>query len=358
MPISAVDTISLAIEHTKRQLFQPFRFGQWLRLAFVGLLAGELGSGGNGASRFNPARQPGAHGPIGDVFGKIDPAILGSLIAVIVVTGLILFFVMLYISSIMRFILFDGVLTRECHIRDGWSRRQLAGWRLFLWNLGLMLVTFAAAVILIGVPAAFAFARGWFNAPRQHVGPLILTGILVFGMFAIFLVALAVVHVFTKDFVVPQMALEGIGAIEGWRRLWAMIQMEMGGYAIYVGMKIVLAIIAAIAIGIASAIIAVVIAVPTVGVVVAIVVAGKSAGLTWNVFTITAAIVLGCVVLGIFFFLVSMISVPAIVFFPAYAMYFFAGRYPALNVALYPPPLQSPLGATTPPYSPPPLPAT
>ena len=47
MPISAVDTITLAFHHTKRQLIQPFRFWQWTRLAFVGLLAGEMGSGGS-----------------------------------------------------------------------------------------------------------------------------------------------------------------------------------------------------------------------------------------------------------------------------------------------------------------------
>ena len=47
LPISAVDTITLAFQHTKRQLIQPFRFWQWTRLAFVGLLAGEMGSGGS-----------------------------------------------------------------------------------------------------------------------------------------------------------------------------------------------------------------------------------------------------------------------------------------------------------------------
>ena len=31
MPISAVDTITLAFQHTKRQLLQPFRFWQWTR---------------------------------------------------------------------------------------------------------------------------------------------------------------------------------------------------------------------------------------------------------------------------------------------------------------------------------------
>jgi hypothetical protein len=361
LPISAVDTISLAVDHTKRQLFRPFRFGQWVRLAFVGLLAGELGSGGNFSGRnFNPSGRAGAPGSLGDLWHKIDPAILATLIGVIIVTGFVLFIVMLYISSVMRFILFDGVLTRECHIRDGWNRRQSPAWKLFLWQLGLMLFTFAAAVILIGVPAAIAFARGWFNSPRTHVGQLVLTGIAVFGVFAIFMIAIAVVHVFTKDFVVPQMALEDIGAIEAWRRLWALIQMEKGGYAVYVVMKIVLAIIAAIIVAVATAILAVIIAVPAVAAVAGIVVAGKSAGLTWNVFTITAAIVVGCILFLIFFFFVSLISVPVIVFFPAFAMYFFAGRYQPLYVALYPPPLQSPLPApgTPPPYSPPPLPAT
>ena len=69
----------------------------------------------------------------------------------------------------------------------------------------------------------------------------------------------------TKDFVVPQMALEGIGAMEGWRRLWPMIQAEKGGYAGYVGMKIVLAIGAGIVIGIVSVILALVVAIPTMG---------------------------------------------------------------------------------------------
>jgi hypothetical protein len=74
LPISAVDTISLAIEHTKRQLFQPFRLGQWTRLALVGLLAGELGSGGGlRGSNFRFPQHPGAsrHFPARD-FSAMD----------------------------------------------------------------------------------------------------------------------------------------------------------------------------------------------------------------------------------------------------------------------------------------------
>jgi hypothetical protein len=46
--------------------------------------------------------------------------------------------------------------------------------------------------------------------------------------------------------------------------------------------------------------------------------------------------VVGCILLGIFLYLVSLISVPAIVFFPAFSIYFFADRYPRLKAALNP----------------------
>ncbi|HET7890154.1 MAG TPA: hypothetical protein VFL34_01430 [Candidatus Sulfotelmatobacter sp.] len=341
MPISAVDTINLAFQHSKRQLLQPFRFGQWVRLAFVGLLAGEMGSGGSFHFPTNIPRQTGSPRHfLAQGFPAIDPAILGGLIATLVITGTVLFIVLMYVNSVMRFILFDSVLTRECRIRQGWSRRQGPGWKYFLWQLGLMFATLAGVVVLLGFPAAFAFAMGWFNPPRAHVLPLVLCGILVFFLLLAFVVVVAVVHVLTKDFVVPQMALEDIGAMEGWRRLWPMLQAEQGGYAGYVGMKIILAIGVGIVIGIVSIILGLVVALPAAAVGIIAVLTGKTAGLTWNAYTITVAVVVVCVLLAIYFFLLSLIAVPAIVFFPAYAIYFFAARYRPLSLILYPTPPQ------------------
>jgi hypothetical protein len=346
LPISAVDTITLAFQHTKRQLVQPFRFWQWTRLAVVGLLAGEMGSGGgfNFPSSF-PHQSESSRHFLEQEWPKIDPAILGGLIATAVVAGLVFVIVMTYVSSVMRFILFDSVLAKECHIRQGWGRRQGPGWKYFVWQLGFMLATLAGMVVLLGIPAGFAFALGWFTAPREHVLGLVLGGVLLFFVVVTFLVIAAVVHVLTKDFVVPQMALEGIGAIEGWRRLWPMMQAERGGYAVYVLMKIVLAIGAGIVIGVVSVILAVAVAIPTVLLGLVAVLTGKTAGLTWNVFTITVAVVVGCVLLAAFMYLLSLIAVPAIVFFPAYAIYFFAARYRALSLVLYPPAADSGSGS-------------
>lgn len=356
MPISAVDTITLALQHTKRQLVQPFRFGQWTRLAVVGLLAGEAGSGGgfNFPSSF-PHQTGSSRHLLDRGLGSIDPAVYAGLIAVLVVAGLVFGLILMYVSSVMRFILFDSVVAKECRIRQGWRRRQGPAWKYFLWQLGFMFATLAALTVLVGIPAALAFGMGWFSQPREHVLGLVLGGIVVFFVLFIFFVTAAVIHVLTKDFVVPQMALEGIGAIEGWQQLWPLIQMERAGYAAYVGMKIVLAIGAGIVIGITSVILGLIVAIPTVGLAIVAVITGKTAGLTWNAFTITVAVVVGCVLLAAFLYLMALIAVPAIVFFPAYSIYFFAPRYRALSLMLYPPPLASATMSRPPEEPPPPL---
>ncbi len=365
MPFSAVDAIAPAFEHTKRQLLQPFRFGQWVRLAFVGLLAGELSSGGgcNAPSipNFNVPRHPGSEHFLPHGLAGIDPMVYAGLIAVLVIAGFVLGIVLMYISSVMRFILFDSLLAKECHIRQNWTARQRHGWRYFLWKLLYTVATLGVLIVLIGIPAAIAFALGWFNQPKQHMVGLVLGGIVVFFAFAIVMVAMAVIYVLTKDFVVPQMALENIGAIEGWQRLWTMMNAEKGSYAGYVGMKIVLALGAAIVLGIVGFILALIILIPVAGMVVAAVVAAKAAGAGWTVYTITLAVVAGCVLLAVFLFMTSLISVPAIVFFPAYSIYFFAARYAALSAVLYPAPPapaapQIPSADFPPPYEPPPLP--
>jgi len=350
LPITAADSITLAAEHTKRQLFQPFRIGQWTKLAFVGLLAGELGANSCNRGSLPPSHpgatpHPGWPGTMG-----IDPALLaalGALLVVLIVAAIAVGIIMLYVGSVMRFVLFDSVLTRECRIRWSWSRRLGAGWRYFVWRLLYIIFTLVAIAALIGLPSALAYSKGWFREPQGHLPALILGGIFLCIVFLVFFVVTAVVLVLTKDFVVPQMALENIDTMEGWRRLWAMMQADMGAYAGYVGMKILLAIVAAILIGIGTIILGLIIVIPSIGLGILAVITGKAAGLTWTAGTITLAIVVGCMLLAVFLYLVSLIAVPAIVFFPAYSMYFFAGRYPRLAAVLYPatPAPQVPAGA-------------
>jgi hypothetical protein len=218
-------------------------------------------------------------------------------------------------------------------------------------------ISLGGFAVLIGIPLAFAFALGWIHDAKNHVLPLVLCGIALFFLLVIFAFTLMLIFVLTKDFVIPQMAFENIGAIEAWKRLWPMMRMEIGAYAAYIGMKIALAIGAGILVTIATFILGLIIAIPTVGLSILAIFTGKSAGLTWNAYTITVAVVVGSVLIAVFLYLISLITVPVIVFFPAYSIYFFAARYRPLSTALNPVPPSVPVTpAPIPPFSPPPLP--
>jgi hypothetical protein len=349
---SAADVIELAFRHTKEQLFRPWRFAQWARLAFVGVLAGEMSSfnGCNFNVPLNNHPRGTQHTALlsapWPTFLTAHPMLFAGLVVTFVLLWLGFVVLFTYIASVMRFILFDSVVERECHVRRGWARRRHAGIRLFCWQIVLMLVTIAGLLIIIGIPVACAAMLGWFTHGSEHVLGLVLGGVTLFLVLLLLLVTLAVIHVLTKDFVVPQMALEDIGALEGWRRLWPQLAAEKAGYAGYLGMKIVLAIGAAILLGIISLIVCLVLLIPLGGVAALGVLGGSAAGWDWNVVTISLAVIYGCVALAILIFATALLSVPVTVFFPAYAIYFFAPRYPPLAALLWPP---APVPQTPPP---------
>jgi hypothetical protein len=336
-----------------------------MRLAFVGFLAGELSSGGCNGS-FNYPVQP--HDKKTDQFlgasGQLHwpwqlqehHALLAAGIVIAILLGIILIVLFAYINSVMRFILFDSIIAKECHIRAGWARRKEEGWRLFVWQILIMLVSFAALFVLIIIPLGLAWAFGWLAHPREHVIELVVGGVLLLLVFLALMVVMTVVHVMTKDFVVPQMAMEGISATEGWRRLWAGMKGERGGYAGYLGMKLVLTIAAGIAYAIVALTAIVLLLIPIGGAGIAAVLAAKAAGFGWSIFTVALAAVGGLILLAGFVFVLAFLSVPFTVFFPAYSIYFFASRYAPLAALIWPHPSPWPVVPVMPPFEPPPFP--
>ena len=129
MPISAVDVITPAFQHTKQQLLKPFRFGQWVRLALLGVATGEMASG-NGC-RFNvpsiPRKQSSSihlglapHLPPSLSHLSVPEIVLIASFAVLFFGIIMILF--LYLNSICRFILFDSVIKRDCTLRESWRR--------------------------------------------------------------------------------------------------------------------------------------------------------------------------------------------------------------------------------------------
>jgi hypothetical protein len=338
-PRSAADVIRPAFEHTKRQLFRPFRLGQWLRLGFVGILAGEGGSSNcnvrlpwNSSSPPTLSRTP----PVPDFHWMLGPQwqikfALGMILVLIVMI------VFLWISSRMRFVLFDSVVSGECHVRAQWRRRKLPGWHYFVFQLLFTVGSLLLLGLCVGGPIAVAARHGWFTHPAQNVAALVFGGLFLLVTFLAIVVVVTVIGVLIKDFVVPQMALDGITVSEGWRHLSPMMRADAWSYAGYIGLKCLLAIVYGIAFIVVVVIAFFVLLVPMGGIGALAVASARAAALTWNPLTIGFVVIDAGFALALMCVVASIISAPGMVFFPAYSMYFFADRYPALAAALPPP---------------------
>lgn len=350
MPISAVDCVQPALQHTREQVFTRFRFGQWSRLALVGILAAEVHVGGCGFGNLGSSWPHTPHKNQSDLLPSSSlpfnwPGLnpnhvsndIGQFIGLIVVgifAIILLAFVFLYINSVFRFILFDSVLRRHCSIGEGWQKWRRAGGRFFLWQIVFQIATWLFMLVLIGIPLALALAAGWATDLKAHIGRMILGVILLVGLFLVFFLTIIAVQVLAKDFLVPIMALDNLDFADGWHRLMAMIGREKGRFAVYLLLKLVLSIAAGILFSIIAIIPALFIFVPAA----VAVIAGHEAGMGWSVTTISLAIILGSLLIFLLIYLVALVCVPATVFFPAYAIYFLASRYPSLDALLHPAP--------------------
>src|SRR5260370_18780166 len=124
-------------------------------------------SSGGGCNTFQvPSHRGGGHQEL--VSGLPYPWLFGALLVVVVIAVPLLWLVFLYLSSRMRFILFDSVVAKRCEIGLMWRRRGEPAMRYFVWQIVLSLVRLAGMALIIGGPALVAVFLGWFTAPRNH----------------------------------------------------------------------------------------------------------------------------------------------------------------------------------------------
>ncbi len=314
-PLSAVDVISPAFARTKRLLLQPFRFGFWVRLGLVALVTGESLSGGWGGS--SGFKNPRGTCDDGDKYLLLaDPSWERALAYLpwIIAGGIAVFVLGLlwtYIASVFRFVLLDAVLNDRCRLGEGWRRWQPQGFSYFLWQIGLSAAMFASLAVLFGVPVLLAWWAGLFRQADQHIGLLVAGGVGLFFLFIAWVVLGALAALFTKDFVIPFMALEGLGVL------------AVGSAVLFGIINVILFLVVFVLLGLVGA---------------GLFLAGKAAGLTWDAYTIGAVVVLGVAVLAGLLYLLAFVFVPAMVFFQSYTLHFLGSRYPLLDSLLHPPP--------------------
>ena len=326
----ALEALQPALRHTWTQLFKPFRLGLWARLALVGIATGEIpGCGGGGGG----AQSRAGHG---DQLLSMptDAVSLFLLISLGVLVGVVLILALIYVSAIFRFVLFDIVLTDRQKLMEGWWRWQERGFSFFLWQLAFAAAMIVTLVIVVGVPALVAAVAGVFESQRPGLAVVIVVGMwLVLSLMAVILVAM-IVWVLARDFVVPIMALEEVGVVEGWRRFLPMLLAEKLNYLVYLIIRTGLAVASLIFFGILALLLMIVALLVFGGMGLTLVLAGLWAEWTWNLYTILLAVVLGGAALMAVIYAIAFLCTPAVAFFPTYAAHVLAFRHPRLSEAL------------------------
>ena len=140
--------------------------------------------------------------------------------------------------------------------------------------------------------------------------------------------------ILARDFVVPIMALEEAGVLEGWSRFLPMLSAEKLNYLVYLIIRTVLAVAGLIFFGILALITVIVLLLMFGGVGLTLFLAGLWAEWTWNLYTIILAVVLGGAALIIMTYAIAFLCTPAVAFFPTYAAHFLGFRYSRLSEAL------------------------
>jgi hypothetical protein len=340
---SAVDSITPALTRTKQLLLEPFRFGLWARLAVVAIITGEAsGGGGGGFSNLGSIinsrggkKLAAAQFFDGSGWEQVQPYLFWIVFGFVALAAVLLLWI--YSDCVYRFILLDSVLTGKCQLVEGWRRWKYAGRRYLVWAIAFGFSSLVAFAVVAGVPALLAYRAGWFEKPDRHLLGLIGGGLLFVLVLLVVIAALAAIDLFARDFLIPIMAFEEVGALEGWDRLIDMMGAEKGAYALYVLMKIVLNVASGFLFAIVNFIVFLILLIPLGILGVAAFLIGRGAGLTLDdPSTILLLIAFGLLVFAGVLYVMGFVYSPALVFFQSYTLVFFGTRYAPLASRMYP----------------------
>jgi hypothetical protein len=337
---SATQAISPAIERTKQLLFQPFRWGTFLKLSTVAILTGG-GSSGN----FNSGSNFGHHNTTttsqittGMPHMPLNPAwiVAAAFFALaLIVIGIWLF----YLVVRLRFALFDCLIHQTKLIRPGWHKYRFQAFRYFLLCI-VVGVVFFAVLAALAVPFVFGFMRIYQESQTTGQFPLggfiaLLLPLLPILILIVF--ASIAVSIILQDFMLPHIALENASAGQAWAGVRARIMAEKGSFLLYAVLRIFLPIITAIGLFI-------VLIIP--GIIVFGLLGGSLAGLHilftgaplgLKVLGIVFQVILGLVIAALLLLVVISVGGPVSIAFRNFALVFYGARYQTLGDILYPP---------------------
>lgn len=266
------EIIAASFEWTTTVLFRPFKPKKWFILAFIALLAGEMGGFSSGSSsqakkeakaqvvsqapvdKSLVSSQPDQFFKLKEVFNKTKasfPIKSRTLLVSIIIFFTFFFFIMMWLSCRFDFIFLEAVTKNSASIKKPFKENKVLGNSLFLFYI---VFTFIAGVLfcLIGLPCVFTLVKAGAFIKGSTLGFWKIFFIcLPYACLAITLfIAQLMIFFVIKDFVLVVMFKEKIRFIPAWGKTLKVIYPDISSFALYFLIKIGLGVCALIAQGI------------------------------------------------------------------------------------------------------------
>ncbi len=351
LAISAVDSVSLAIQRTREFLFRQFTWGTFLKLSLVAIITEGLGSFRSSSHSFGssepaPMRQPPFHMPPGwPLSGSSAPgwpswltpgllAAVGAALVAMLLLGIVIF----YLVTRLRFAYFHCLASNTRLIRPGWGLYGAQAMRFFWLNIGVGL-GFFVAMVLIAIPFLGGFSRLFHQIAldgKPDIGLLLSVVLPLIPILLLLALAGIAAEMILRDWMLPHIALEDATAGEAWSGVRARIMAEKKEFFVYALLRVALPIVASVAMFL-------VILIP------GLALAGALAAVEFGLHSLFADTTGGSASVGIllqgFFGLLAFVFAviggiclggPLSTGIREYAVIFYGGRYKVLGDLLYP----------------------
>jgi hypothetical protein len=334
-PISAVDSVSLAIQRTREFLFTPFSWGTYLKLGLVAIITEGIGSNLHSSTHTG---QPSGHGPMIHSPFDIPPVWIAAIVAAVLV-AIVLSIVVFYLITRLRFAFFHCLIHNTKEIRPGWRLYGAQAMRFFWLNV-VVGFGFLLLVVLVALPFVAGFWRLIHEIPPGGQPDLGLLLSLVLPLIPIILLlALAgfLTDLILRDWMLPHFALDNATAGEAWEEVWDCITAEKRQFLVYALLRVVLPVVAMVGLFI-------VLIIP------GLMLVGSVAAVEYAIHSVfadaTGAAAFVGVALEVFFGVIAFgfallasicLGGPVSTGIREYALIFYGGRYRALGEILYPP---------------------
>jgi len=334
--ISAVDSVSLAIQRTREFLFRPFIWSTYLKLGLVAIIT--VGLGSNFQSSTHGGTSSGQGSTVQSPF-SLTPEWVAIIVAAVLV-AMVLSIVIFYLITRLRFAYFHCLIHNTKEIRPGWRLYRTQATRFFWLNI-VVGFCFLLLVALVALPFAAGFWRLFRETSQGGHTDLGLLLSLVLPLIPIVLMLVLagiVTDLVLRDWILPHFALDNATAGEAWTRVWARIKAEKKDFFVYALLRVVMPLIAIVALFL-------VLAIP--GLALAGSLAAVELGLHSTFADATGGAAVAGVLIEVFFGLVAFglavlagicVGGPVSTGQREYALIFYGGRYQALGDMLYPPP--------------------